>query len=202
MLPAARRLTGLASASCVLAVLVIPGFAQTHTGTTFAVLDRTSASAAREYAPAAWLHVDSVAIPSNLVVPSSFRPLIEVMLRHSPTFRRQCQRIANVSMLMVRLGRDLGPPAYGTRARTRIIRDRSGTLVAEIEVPPLDDDVELVAHEIEHVVEQLDDIDLASKAARAGTGVQALTKQPATFETTRALTIGRRVAEEVRRAGR
>ena len=202
MLLRARRVTGLAGAACVLAVLVVPGFAQTHTDVSVAVLERTSASAARKYDPTAWLQVDSPAIPSSLVAPPSFRSVIEVMLHHSPTFRRQCQRIATASMLTIRLDRASRSPASQTRAQTRIVRERSGALVAEIELPPLDDDVELIAHEIEHVLEQLDNVDLVSKAARAGTGVQALTKSPVIFETTRAVRIGRRVAEEVRRSGR
>jgi hypothetical protein len=202
MLIVARRFTGLASASFILASLAIPVFAQTETIASVMMRERTSASAAREYAPAVWWEAGSVTIPASFIVPSSFRSLVEVMLRDSPTFRRQCQRIANASMLSVRLERAMGPLASDTRARTRITRDRSGTLVAVIEVPPLDDDVELIAHEIEHVVEQLDNIDLASKAARPGTGVHFLAKGPVAFETTRAVTIGRRVAEEVRRGGR
>jgi hypothetical protein len=148
-----------------------------------------------------WPTDGSTAIPPNLIVPS-FRPLVAEMLRASPTFRGQCQRIANEPLLTVRLGRAVRPLADQSRARTRIGREQSGALVASIEVPPFDNDVELIAHEIEHVVEQLDRIDLASAATRTGTGVQVLSTAPLTFETTRATTIGRRVAEEVRRAAR
>jgi hypothetical protein len=202
MLLTARSFARLAVASCVVAVAVIPGFAQTHSGNGGVALERTSAGALREYTPAVWLASDSLDIPANLIVPSSFRSVIERMLRHSPVFRRQCQRIANASTLTVRLKRLGRPPGYQTRARTTINREQSGALVAEIEIPPLDDDVELIAHEIEHVVEQLDNVDLPSRAARAGTGVQTLTVAPLVFETTRAARTGRRAAEEVRRSAR
>jgi hypothetical protein len=202
MLLIARSVARLAVALCVLAAAVIPGFAQTHSGDNVGALQRTSASAARQYTPAVWPAAGSHDIPANFIVSSSFREVIERMLRHSPTFRRQCQRIANASDLTVRLTRLAWPPPHLTRARTRIDRERSGVILAEIDVPPLDDDIELIAHELEHVIEQLDNVDLASRAARAGTGVQALTRTPFVFETTRAAIIGHRVAEEVRRSAR
>ena len=41
-------------------------------------------------------------------------------------------------------------------------------------IPPVDDHVELIAHELEHVIEQLDDIDLRTLAKVPSSGVQAL----------------------------
>ncbi len=201
MVSATRRFIGLASACCVIGGTVIPGFAQTNIGDRLADRERTSATASREYPPGGWLLTESGAVPNNLVV-TSFGSLVEVMLRDSPTFRRQCQRLENTQMLTVRLGRPVQPLPPHTRARTRISRERSGMVVAEIEVPALGDDVELIAHEIEHVIEQLDNIDLAATAARPGTGVHVLSQGPVVFETTRAARIGRLVAEEVRRTGR
>jgi hypothetical protein len=56
--------------------------------------------------------------------------------------------------------------------------------------------VELVAHELEHVIEQLDRIDLPSKAALPDSGVHSLAGNM--FETTRATRVGLKVAQEVR----
>jgi hypothetical protein len=56
--------------------------------------------------------------------------------------------------------------------------------------------VELIAHELEHVIEQLDGVDLASQITRGDT---ARSPRRGHYETLRAVTMGRRVAEEVRR---
>ena len=202
MVTATRRFIGLASACCVIGASVVPGFAQTNIGDRLADRERTSATASREYPPGGWLLTDSGAVPANLVV-ASFRPLVEVMLRESPTFRRQCQRLENTADADRQAGASGAASSPHTRARTRINRERSGTVVAEIEIPALDNDVELIAHEIEHVIEQLDNIDLAATATRPGTGVHILSQGPVTGgETTRAAKTGRLVAEEVRRTVR
>jgi hypothetical protein len=68
-----------------------------------------------------------------------------------------------------------------------------------VEINPLGDFMELLAHELEHVIEQLDGIDLAAKAALARSGVR--TCVDGTFETNRAARVGSLVAVEAR-AGR
>jgi hypothetical protein len=86
----------------------------------------------------------------------------------------------------------------GGRALTRLSRQADGSLHAEISVGRFDDDVELIAHEIEHVIEQLDEIDLSSLAALPGTGVHRTSLTDEIFETSRAAQTGVRVAREVR----
>jgi hypothetical protein len=56
--------------------------------------------------------------------------------------------------------------------------------------------VEYLAHEIEHVLEFLDEVDLAAAAAQ---GIHGVTEsgRSAAFETSRAIAIGRLVAGEV-----
>ena len=193
-----HRFRDLAGGCAVATALAGTGFAQTTTVIDAGRFERTSASVTVE---AGSFYVGSTAIPFNLIVPD-FRPLVAGMLRDSTTFRRQCQRLENEPTLIVRLRRALHPLPPHSRAQTRIVRAPSGTLAADIEVPALDDHVELIALEIEHVVEQLDNIDLAAAAARPGTGVRLLSTAPLIFETTRAMRVGRLVAEEVRRAAR
>jgi hypothetical protein len=72
----------------------------------------------------------------------------------------------------------------------------------EIYLSRLDDPVELIAHELEHVIEQLDHVDLPSRAALPGTGVRRTVSPDGAFETTRASQTGLRVAQEVRDATR
>jgi hypothetical protein len=62
----------------------------------------------------------------------------------------------------------------------------------------LDDQVELIAHELEHVIEQLDGVDLHARATLPETGVRSL-DEDAGFETIRAVRAGRAASEEVRR---
>jgi hypothetical protein len=150
-----------------------------------------------EYVPSASVAPGYAVIPSNLDVSSVYRGLVEKMLSRSPTFRRQILRIAGAQHLTVAV-RTAAPWPRGIRATTRFVRDRSGHLSASIGIAPLNNDAELIAHEIEHVIEQLDEIDLKAKAARPNSGVHAAPDADDLFETTRAVRMGRQVALEVR----
>ena len=89
------------------------------------------------------------------------------------------------------------PNAGGARARTQIRRTAGGQLIATVEINPYGDFTELLAHELEHVIEQLDGIDLAAKATVARSGVRNCAD--GTFETSRAVRVGTLVALEARR---
>ena len=75
--------------------------------------------------------------------------------------------------------------------------DDGGQLIASVEINPYGDFTELLAHELEHVIEQLDGIDLAAKATVARSGVRNCAD--GTFETSRAVRVGALVALEARR---
>jgi hypothetical protein len=134
--------------------------------------------------------------PRNLVIPENVRGTVAAMLRASPTFRRQYARIGRASGLRVVVARSLIPgwPAGG--ALTQITRDNGGRVVAEIHLGLSVDDITLLAHEFEHILEQLDDVDLAAMAGRARTGVRRLPHAHG-FETERAIAVGRQVSREV-----
>ena len=68
-------------------------------------------------------------------------------------------------------------------------------------IPPVDDHVELIAHELEHVIEQLDDIDLRTLAKVPSSGVKRCEGREEAYETVRAIRAGRAVSDEVRRSG-
>src|SRR4029453_7417849 len=113
----------------------------------------------------------------------------------SATFRRQVLRIAVAPYVSVRLQAAPTPLPREVRAKTEFAH-KDGRIVANIDITPLDNDVELIAHELEHVIEQLDDIVLAAQAARPNTGVRA-SGTTGVFETKRATRIGQKVAQEV-----
>jgi hypothetical protein len=128
----------------------------------------------------------------------ALRPIVEAMLRHSPTFRRQCQRLMNPRLLSISLGYEL---LRGARALTEV-KPIKGQLSATVRLGHGDDYVELIAHEIEHVIEQLDGVDLRARADLPGTGVSECgPKTSSSFETVRAIRTGLKVAQEFRQNG-
>ena len=122
------------------------------------------------------------------------RATLVEMYETSPTFRRQCRRLAAAGAVPIRLHLDPRLPSASVRARAVFDRRHGRLMAADVLLPPSRDIAELVAHEIEHVLEQLDGIDLGTHA-----GTAAAWREPGgAFETARALAIGRRVAQEVR----
>lgn len=133
--------------------------------------------------------------PTNLSG-GAFQPLVEQIWRASPAFRQQCARLAAASGLRVTVRAELLQKRSDIRAFTSIIRDNASLTKAEINLLVPADAVELIAHEIEHVIEQLDGVEPRRDACgrhRSPTGM---------YETCRAIEAGRRVAREVRDAER
>jgi hypothetical protein len=176
--------------TCVLVALSLPALAQDS---------RSSLTVMREYIAADQVP-NFVAVPDNLLSDLAYRALLQSMLDRSPTFRRQCLRLANDPRMTVHLHPGGTFWTRGARAVSRIVRKPDGAMDADIYLSKLDDDVELIAHELEHVIEQLDHIDLESRASLPETGVHHTLSKGSTFETARAAQVGLRVAREVRAA--
>ena len=188
-----------AGAAIVAVVSAVPVFAQSNSSFWIARADPLSSFAMREYVADADAVSRPATLPPNLIAAPLYRELLESMLERSATFRRQCRRLAGTPSLTVTL-RPAPAAASGVRARTRFAR-ADGALVAAVEILTLYDPVELIAHEIEHVIEQLDGVDLVSKAVVSESGVQAARNDATAYETTRATRVGLKVAGEVRRVG-
>lgn len=133
-------------------------------------------------------------LPPNLSVSKVLKPVVEMMVRRSAIFRRQCLRIATAPRLTVSIGSYHPLPSERARARTQFVR-RDGALQAAIQIAPLEDEVELIAHEIEHVIEQLDGVDLPLHASLRGSAASKC--EDGSFETVRAVRAGLAVAREV-----
>jgi hypothetical protein len=133
-------------------------------------------------------------LPANLVVPDVVRPLVMSMWQQSVTFRRQCARLAEHPDVIVRF--ELARALQGTTgARSAVGRLNGGLNAAvEIEVRKPDRYVEHIAHEVEHVLEQLDGTDLPRLARQ---GLDGVAHVGGAFETVRARAVGRIVAQEV-----
>jgi hypothetical protein len=185
-----KRTTSIVHAMCVMsAVSAVSGFSQSNT--TSIVL--------REYEAGAAGPVGPTDIPMNVIVPAIHRPVIREMLQRSATFRRQCLRIANTPDLLITVERTNNTLPWAT-AQTRMTRTRNGPLLAAVRLANTGDFAELIAHEFEHVIEQLDGIDLPARARLASTGVSRATADDS-YETVRAKRVGQIVSAEIRRGG-
>lgn len=165
-------------------------------------LDRASFAAVQRYSPANRLAGETITIPHNIVAWPGYRALLETMLARSPSFRRQCVRIGNERSLMVHLRFVSGRLEGGVRAISRISRQSGGRMIAHVIVDRFNGDVEMIAHELEHIIEQLDDVNLPEKARRRDSGVHAIRRAGTAFETSRAVRMGRMVLSEVRHGAR
>jgi hypothetical protein len=139
------------------------------------------------------------ALPATVSVPGDLQRHVESMLALSATFRAQCRRIGEAPSLrvVVRIDPTLVDRSY--RAQTRFARAPSGDIFARVHVGLRLNPVEWIAHEFEHVIEQLDGVDLPALAAGRN-GVWLSTDKM--FETIRAIDAGRAVAAEMERARR
>ena len=184
----------------VLTVHAVPGFAQTNS-VSYADALNSSTTAARVYV-ATRSGYDHVEPAANVTVTSLFEPMVAQMLERSPTFRRQCARIARATNLAVTL-RSEARGDHRANAWTTIARqvDRSRQVTISVVAGPRT--IELIAHEFEHVIEQLDGVDLRQKALLRSSGVRACDcGNLEMFETNRAIAVGQQVAREVSEGGR
>lgn len=137
----------------------------------------------------------SQTLPANVDVPRHLEPTLRRMYGRSPTFRTQCERIARARDLQVRMRIDHSIP---TRCRAfTIIRRQGYEIRAEIHLPINADLPELVAHELEHVIEQIEGLNLRKLSRIKGAGVYEIDRE--LFESDRAQAAGRVVAAEASR---
>jgi hypothetical protein len=135
------------------------------------------------------------ALPANVDLPRGLEPAITRLYGRSPTFRSQCERIAGATDVKVNVRIDAAIPS-SCRAFT-IVSRRGREIRAEVHLPPSSDHSELLAHEFEHLLEQIEGLDLRRLARVKGSGVREIQRE--LFETDRAQAAGRAVAMEARR---
>jgi hypothetical protein len=139
----------------------------------------------------------------RLRVSAPLRPLVADLCRRAPTFRRQVVRLAREPGLEVSVTTGRFAAHGRARARTALTMVDGQLRSARVEVPGGDPRilVELVAHEFEHIVEQLDGVDLAAWEGRSGVRRVGGVERDGPFETERAQQIGRMVVGEFLAAG-
>ena len=130
-------------------------------------------------------------LPSNIDA-GMLQPIVIELLQRSATFRQQCRRMAVTQVLRVRLhvSTTVDP---GARAQTVINHYEAGAIRAEMTVRFAEDYQELLAHEFEHILEQVEGVDLRAEAASG----RAWRTRSGAFETRRAFDAGVRARQEV-----
>ena len=122
-----------------------------------------------------------------------FRSVVHTMWQASPTFKQQCRRLAMAPGLVVRLLVDSSRGHSNLRAWTEMSRRDGALSNARVVILSPPDSTELIAHEIEHVIEQLDGVDVRDRRSSTTTHAAGVA-----YESDRAAHVGRVVAREVR----
>jgi hypothetical protein len=133
-------------------------------------------------------------VPSHITLSPAFTEIVGEMLERSPTFRAQWETLVTARRVRIAVRFDLRSRSY--RARSILSRHEYGLISAVVELPPFGDHVELIAHEVEHIIEQLEGVELRRLASDPSAGVHNLHYA---YETERAYQVGRQVARDCRR---
>jgi len=131
-------------------------------------------------------------LPSTIAIDPGLTSIVRWTLEHSPTFRQQC-RILEAAPVSATVRMTPRTPGATERAFSTLHRTASGDIEALIELRSTDCLAELLGHEFEHVIEQVDGVNLAALASRG----EARRLEGGSFETQRAVVAGRRVEAEV-----
>lgn len=139
-------------------------------------------------------HAACPQLPANLHVANSYRAWMMDLIARSPTLGRQCEVITSASHVQIYL--ESSRHLTGCcRARANFTRDGRSIHVV-IEIPMTADFPELLAHELEHVVEQIEGVNLRAMAGTPRSGVREVGTN--VYETSRATRAGRAAAGETR----
>jgi hypothetical protein len=136
-------------------------------------------------------------LPENMVLPPGMERVLMKIYQTSATFRAQCERIAAARALSVTIRLDAAIPR--SCLAFTLINRRGHIVHADVHLPPAGTMMaELVGHEFEHIVEQLDGLNLRVLAHVHGSGVRESAFE--VYESDRAQRAGRTVAAESRSA--
>ena len=131
-------------------------------------------------------------LPANVEFFSDLNRVVQRIYDRSPTFRWQCERIASAPHLRVRVHINTRIPRV-CRALT-VIQRQGFQIRADVHLRPGSDYSELIGHEFEHLLEQIEGLNLRRLARVRGSGVREVEHE--LFESDRAQDAGRVVAAE------
>lgn len=161
----------------------------TPVAATMRTLDLTS--------PALFPPTIDASLPENIDAPQAILSTMRAMWAASPTFRRQCARLARARegriVMSIRTQRSVEFQAVSQ------IERKGAVWTAHVEVHIDSKLVEMIAHEFEHLIEHIDAVDLARLAQQ---GLDGVISGATHFETARAMATGKRVAREYAERGK
>jgi hypothetical protein len=131
-------------------------------------------------------------LPAWISLQDGLEPLVRRTLESSPTFRQQCRVLAAAPDMTASVRVARPAPSELNRARATM-RNSGNRTVVEIEILKPSDFAELLGHELEHLIERIDGVDLSAAAQRG----EARRLEDGAYETRRAIAAGRRVSGEV-----
>jgi hypothetical protein len=137
-------------------------------------------------------------LAGHLQIEPALQPLVIEMCRRSSTFRRQVARLADADGLTVTVRQVVFPSTSAWRAQAAIRRVGSEVQSVDVQVHAGARRLvpELIAHEFEHILEQLDGVDLKGWVGRSGVRRVVSDQRDSPIETERARRVGRIVANE------
>ena len=134
--------------------------------------------------------VCQTSLPANIMA-GMLQQSMQQLLQRSETFREQCRRIAAVPYARIKF--EIGMKLEGNgRAETVINRYEAGAIVAFVTLRFAQDYLELIPHELEHVIEQIEGVRLRDEL----TAQRAWLAASGAYETVRAAAAGVRVRQE------
>lgn len=135
-------------------------------------------------------------LPDSVRVDEPLQPRIQLMLARSSTFREQCRRLASAPWMHIAVRQ--GPyfmDRHGFRAYSIIQRPQPRLFIVVVTLQASADPALWVGHEFEHLLEQLDEVDVRKQA---DTLRDAWHTRQGMVETGRAVRAGYRILSEVR----
>jgi hypothetical protein len=135
-------------------------------------------------------------LPDNVRVEAAFQPRIQEMLERSSSFRAQCRQLAAAPWMHIAVRQ--GPyflDRHGIRAYSVIQRPQPRLFIVVVTLQASADPALWVAHEFEHLLEQLEEVDVRRQA---DTRRDAWHTRQGMVETGRAVRAGLRILNEVR----
>ncbi len=130
-----------------------------------------------------------------IIVDGKLQGLVDDLIARSTAFRRQWQRLSRQPRLTLRIELVHHRHVLDAHAATTVVVQPDGSQEATVAVPASTRLAELVAHEVEHVLERLDGVRVATQHSLGDGSVR---KASGTFETARAVLVGQVVAAEFR----
>jgi hypothetical protein len=137
-------------------------------------------------------------LAGRLRIEPGLEPTVIDLCRRSSRFRRQMARLTGIGGLAVTVRQVVYPPTSSWRAQAAITRVGGRLRSADVRVQPgtTRQLAELIAHEFEHILEQLDGVDLQRWVGHSGVRRIGPDAADSPIETERARQVGRLVAGE------